>query len=106
VLHGHAGPVSSAGYSPDGSRIVSSGADGTIRLWSTATGEAEVLRRGARAWAVAYSADGAWITATNESGISILDPAIPSTAEPTFAAWLATATNAEVDAEGRIGGAQ
>ena len=39
-LSGHTrGPVSSVAFSPDGTRLVSSGSDRTIRVWDPATGE-------------------------------------------------------------------
>jgi WD40 repeat protein/tRNA A-37 threonylcarbamoyl transferase component Bud32 len=39
VLVGHTGQVVSVEYSPDGSRVVTAGWDGTARVWSPATGE-------------------------------------------------------------------
>ena len=38
-LTGHTGMVSSVGFSPDGTRIVSGGTDGTVRVWDSATGD-------------------------------------------------------------------
>ncbi|MCC6558346.1 MAG: hypothetical protein IT372_35855 [Polyangiaceae bacterium] len=39
ALQGHKGSVWSVAFSPDGQTILSSGEDGTIRLWRTTTGE-------------------------------------------------------------------
>ncbi len=39
VLEGHTDSVRSVAISPDGSKIVSGGADTTIRVWSLETGE-------------------------------------------------------------------
>ncbi len=38
TLEGHKGPVSDATFSPNGEFIVSSGFDGTVRVWEAATG--------------------------------------------------------------------
>src|SRR5258707_15672741 len=38
-LEGHAGPVVSTAYTPNGKLIVSGGADGTVRLWDRVTGQ-------------------------------------------------------------------
>jgi predicted NACHT family NTPase len=42
TLKGHTGPVSSASFSPDGSRVVTGSADATAKIWDARTG-AEVL---------------------------------------------------------------
>ena len=38
VLTGHDGPISSAAFSPDGTRIVTASNDNTARVWDAATG--------------------------------------------------------------------
>ena len=37
----HEGPVTSAAFSPDGTRIVTASDDSTARLWDAATGAAD-----------------------------------------------------------------
>ena len=38
TLRGHEGPVYTTAYSPDGARIATGGADGTLRVWNAADG--------------------------------------------------------------------
>lgn len=72
TLHGHAGTVRASAWSPDGTRIVTGGEDGTVRLWEMSGRSAdaaggwrgEVLADvGAEAWAVAWSPDGERVAA-------------------------------------------
>jgi WD40 repeat protein len=46
VLNGHEGAVSSAAFSPDGSRIVTASYDKTARLWDVANGKELMVLRG------------------------------------------------------------
>ncbi len=57
---GQFGPVYAAVFSPDGRRILSGGADGSVRLWDAKTGK-ELKRLDGhvgRIWTVAFSPDG------------------------------------------------
>jgi WD40 repeat protein len=59
VLGTHEGGASSVAYLPDGSRLASAGADGLVRVWSLAQGEAVAnLNAGEAAACVAWSQDG------------------------------------------------
>lgn len=44
TLEGHQGDVSSVEFSPDGKRLVSTSADGSVRIWDARTGECLITR--------------------------------------------------------------
>ncbi len=57
---GHSGPVYGGAFSPDGKKAISSGADGTLRLWDAKTGK-ELKRldgHSGRIWTLAFAPDG------------------------------------------------
>ena len=61
IMEGHARQVNSAAFSPDGSKIVSGSADGTLRIWDAKTGEkiGDPLKgHDGPVMAVAFSPDG------------------------------------------------
>ena len=60
TLEGHASPVYSVAFSPDGSRLASGSDDQTVRVWNIATGQVEQTLEGhsATVWSVAFSPDG------------------------------------------------
>jgi WD40 repeat protein len=69
-LAGHAGAVNSAAWHPLGGRLVSGGADGTVRIWEISE-SGGVLRRlilahGEPVNTVAWSPDGNWIASGGE----------------------------------------
>jgi hypothetical protein len=68
VLRGHAGPVWSAAFNHDATRIVSSGEDGTVRTWNATTGEQERVFEGhtERVFSAAFSHDGVEIVSAGE----------------------------------------
>lgn len=74
VFRGHTGVVETATYSPDGSRVLTSGADGTARVWDARTGaQLLVLNAGGRTgytnvWDATYSPDGTRIVTANQDG--------------------------------------
>jgi WD40 repeat protein len=70
TLRGHTDAVRSAMPSPDGALLVSASEDGTVRLWSTATGrEIRVLQRyGKGVLNALFSPDGARVFASSRDG--------------------------------------
>ena len=61
---GHTAKIHSAAFSPDGSRLVSTSADRTVRQWDSAAGqevEPPYDRHANEAYSAAYSPDGQWV---------------------------------------------
>jgi len=75
---GHEGPVTSAAFSPDGSRIVTASWDNTGRIWDAASGKQIAVLRGHedRVNSAAFSPDGSLIvTASDDKTGRIWDAA-------------------------------
>ena len=76
VLSGHSDLVFSAGYSPDGTRIVTASNDKTARIWSALTGAQLVVLSGhdSYVYSAAYSPDGTRVvTASDDKTARIWD---------------------------------
>ncbi len=77
LVFGHGGPVHTASFSPDGSRIVTATNNGTVRVWDAATGkELARLDHDGQIAAAAFSPDGLRIiTATSNGTVRVWDVA-------------------------------
>ena len=61
---GHTSKVLSVAFRPDGARLVTTSADGTVRQWDPETGdevEPAFDHRGGEVLSAAYSPDGEWV---------------------------------------------
>jgi WD40 repeat protein len=74
TLTGHGGAVVEVAYSPDGRRLASTSADGTIRIWETASGRTLHTLRGCEGhWSgVAFSPSGKLLAGSGEGGRVLL----------------------------------
>ena len=61
-------PVTAAGYSPDGSEVLSGGLTGPLRVWNPATGAVTLLRGHRKQSQAEYSPDGAQIASASLDG--------------------------------------
>jgi WD40 repeat protein len=104
-LVGHVGAALNADFLADG-RVLSSGSDGTTRIWNVGTGDDFVVRKDPRSMpSVRLSADratiltrsvgGAWLTETRSLPPTDVEPSA-------FMRWVGAQTSAVVDANGRL----
>jgi WD40 repeat protein len=63
-FRGHDGDVTDVAFSPDGSRLASTGSDGTLKVWDPSTGRLLSSLQGyGEAWGPSFSADGSLVSA-------------------------------------------
>ncbi len=77
TLHGHAGSVTSATYSPDGQSILTASLDRSAVVWDAATGAERFTLRGhtGSLYEAAFSPDGASIVTASHDGTARVWPA-------------------------------
>jgi WD40 repeat protein len=70
-LAGQTGSVTDIAFSPDGSRLATSSADGTIRLWDPRTGDQQLALHGhsASVSAISFNPDGSQLASVGAEGI-------------------------------------
>src|SRR5262249_38713794 len=71
TLYGHEGPVRSVAFNPKGDRVLSSGQDGTVRIWDAVGGDTLVVlqtHEGAASGA-AFSPDGSRVVSVGDDDL-------------------------------------
>jgi serine/threonine protein kinase len=78
-LRGHGGDVTSAAFSPDGTRIVTASRDQTARVWDAVTGASLAELTGHTEWllSAAFSPDGTRIVTASEDGSARVWDSVP-----------------------------
>ncbi|GIE84425.1 caspase, EACC1-associated type [Actinoplanes regularis] len=70
TLSGHTGAVSRVSFSPDGTKVLSTGQDGTLRIWEVSTGRRRTVVEGlgASPRRIAVHAEAGWVASTLPDG--------------------------------------
>jgi WD40 repeat protein/DNA-binding SARP family transcriptional activator len=76
-FHGHDGDVNDVAFSPDGSRLATTGKDGTLAVWDASTGKLVSSLEGlGEAWGPSFSADGSLVAAAwfaDDGAVRVMD---------------------------------
>ena len=75
-LMGHTTIVTSASFSPDGTKVVSGSGDQTVRIWDAVTGECEQTLQGHSDWvtSASFSPDGTKVVSGSEDSTVRIQP--------------------------------
>lgn len=72
VLAGHSAPITALCFSPDGSRLISGGSDGSIRVWSASTGDCVLTSsHGEAVRGLAVAADGSMFVCAGDRSLAV-----------------------------------
>jgi WD40 repeat protein len=99
------GPVRALAFSPDGRTILAGGADGTTRLWQSATGKAigPALKLGSRILAVTITPDGRTMRLSDENQLTNWAVPVPVAGEADqLILWVQVMTGLELGADGVV----
>jgi hypothetical protein len=100
----HQGPITDVAFSPDGRLLLTGSADGTARLWDTATGKpvGPPVQHGAPVDVVAFSPTGraALIGGKNAYARLVRIPEPPAAEGEASVRWAQVRTGMELDADG------
>jgi WD40 repeat protein len=103
-LTGHRPPVGSAGFSPDGKRLVTVSAEETVRVWDTDTGTQVSTLKGHQEplWFAAYLPDGSGIVTVSVDRTARLWNAVTGEQVRVFQGHQGPVMHAAISSDGRL----